>query len=84
MKRKPPTKVRVVRRKLGRQQADGLCTWDGKVHVDERLKGIVHLETLLHELLHHVFPFLEEDAIDAAAKTMATSMHDDHWRRVEQ
>jgi hypothetical protein len=84
MKPRPKRKVKVIRRKLGREKADGLCTFDGNVHVDERLHGIEHLETLLHELLHHEFPWLNEDAVDTAAKSMATTMYDDHWRRVEQ
>ena len=42
------------------------------------------METLLHELLHHEFPFISEEAVDAAAKSMAATMYDDHWRRVEQ
>ena len=83
-KKSPKRKVKVVRRKLGRERADGLCTWDGKVHVDERLRGIEHMETLLHELLHHEFPALSEEAVDSAAKSMAATMYDDHWRRVEQ
>lgn len=76
--------VQVIRRKLGREQADGLCTFDGKVHVDERLRGIHHMETLLHELLHHEFSWLSEESVDQAAKSIATSMYDDQWRRVEQ
>lgn len=82
--KKTKRRIKVIRRKLGREQADGLCTFDGKVHVDERLRGIRHMETLLHELLHHEFPWLSEEAVDSSAKSMATTMYDDHWRRVEQ
>jgi hypothetical protein len=80
--KKPP--VKIVRRKLGRERADGLCTWDGKVHVDERLKGIAHLETVLHELLHNEFPSLREKAVAVASRNIAAAMFDDDWRRVEQ
>lgn len=81
-KTKPP--VQIIRRKLGREGADGLCTWDGKVHVDERLRGIAHLETVLHELLHNEFPYLTEETITTASKNIAITMYDDNWRRVEQ
>lgn len=86
-KNRKPSKekrVRVVRRKLGRERADGICFFDGKVHVDERLRGIELLWTLIHELLHHEFPQLSEDAVDKAAKSMATTMYDDKWRRIEE
>jgi hypothetical protein len=84
MSKKAPRKIKVIRRKLGREKADGLCTFDGKVHVDERLRGIRHMETLLHELLHNEFPFLSEEAVTEASRNMATTMYNDHWRRVEK
>jgi hypothetical protein len=76
--------VRVIRRKLGREKADGICFFDGKVHVDERLRGIHLLETLIHELLHHEFPQLSEDAVEKSSKSMAVTMYDDKWRRIEE
>lgn len=76
--------VRVIRRKLGREKADGICFFDGKVHVDERLRGIHLLETLIHELLHHEFPQLSEDSVEKSSKSMATTMYDDKWRRIEE
>lgn len=82
--KKPEKRVRVIRRKLGRERADGICFFDGRVHVDERLKGIRLLWTLIHELLHHEFPQISEEAVDKAAKSMATTMYDDKWRRIEE
>ena len=77
-------KVRVIRRKLGREKADGICFFDGKVHVDERLSGIRLLETLIHELLHLEFPQISEDAVEEASKSIGTTIYDDKWRRIEE
>ena len=82
--KRPGKKVRVIRRKLGREKADGICFFDGKVHVDERLSGIRLLETLIHELLHLEFPQISEDAVEEASKSIGTTIYDDKWRRIEE
>jgi hypothetical protein len=82
--KRPEKRVRVIRRKLGREKADGICFFDGKVHVDERLRGIHLLETLIHELIHHEFPQLSEDAVERSSKSMAVTMYNDKWRRIEE
>ena len=63
MKSKKPTKI--VYRKLGREQADGLAYKDyNEIHIDKRLKGKNYLLTLIHELGHIHLPHLTEEAIE--------------------
>lgn len=73
--RRPPT-VRV--RPLGREQAHGLaytCPSDGDLHgsmeIDARLKGRALLETLIHELLHLIFPGMLEEDVRRAGRYLA-------------
>ena len=37
-------KIKIIYRKLGREQAHGLASSDGVIEIDERLKGKKHLE----------------------------------------
>jgi hypothetical protein len=74
--------IAIVRRKLGREKADGLTMGDGRVFIDVRQSGVDEMDTILHELLHDCFPHLSEEAVADAAGVMARSMWRDKWRRV--
>ena len=74
--------IAIIRQKLGRQKADGLTLGDGRVFIDPRQNGFDELDTVLHELLHHCYPDLSEEAVIEAAGMMARSMWKDKWRRV--
>ena len=56
-------KIKIVYKKLGREQAHGIAESDGIVYLDSRLKGKKHLEILLHECLHILNPEDSEEAI---------------------
>jgi hypothetical protein len=58
-------KIRIIYKKLGREQAYGIAHSDGEVWIEERLKGKPRklMEILLHECLHILNPKDEEDEI---------------------
>lgn len=74
--------ISIIRRKLGRERADGLTMGDGRIYVDPRQSGADELDTVLHELLHHVCPDMSEEAVAEKSAIMAKSMWKDKWRRV--
>lgn len=74
--------ISIIRRKLGREKADGLTMGDGRIYVDPRQSGADELDTVLHELLHHVCPDMSEEAVAEKSAIMAKSMWKDKWRRV--
>jgi hypothetical protein len=74
--------IAIIRRKLGREKADGMTLGDGRVYIDPRQSGVDELDTIIHELLHDVFPHLSEEAVAEAAGVISRSMWKDKWRRV--
>jgi hypothetical protein len=81
----PPRRtIAIVRKKLGREKADGMTMGDGKVYIDPRQSGADELDTVLHELMHHVCPDMSEEAVAEKSATMARSMWKDKWRRVPE
>jgi hypothetical protein len=81
----PPRKtIAIVRKKLGRQKADGMTLGDGKVYIDPRQSGADELDTVIHELMHHVSPDMSEEEVCKNSAVMARSMWKDNWRRVHE
>jgi hypothetical protein len=79
----PPRRtIAIVRKKLGREKADGMTLGDGRVYIDPRQSGVDEMDTIIHELLHDCFPHLSEEAVCGAAGTMSRSLWRDKWRRV--
>lgn len=76
--------IQIIRRKLGREKADGLTLGDGRIYVDPRQSGADELDTVLHELLHHVCPDMSEEDVAKKSAAMARSMWKDKWRRVHE
>jgi hypothetical protein len=74
--------IAIIRRKLGREKADGMTLGDGRVYIDPRQSGVDEMDTIVHELLHDVFPHLSEEAVAEAAGVISRSMWRDKWRRV--
>jgi hypothetical protein len=68
----PPRRtISIVRKKLGREKADGMTMGDGKVYIDPRQSGADELDTVLHELMHHVCPDMSEEAVAEKSATMS-------------
>jgi hypothetical protein len=82
-------KIRVVHRRLGREKAFGLCS-PGKregewlIEIDERLKGKAHLGTLIHEIIHAVFPNASETATLRVEKIFRDVLWRQGYRRIEE
>lgn len=75
--------IPVKYRKLGREKAWGFCHDDEGVELDSRLKGKKHLEILLHECLHFVFPELDEGEIVQKSILITNTLWGEHYRRVD-
>lgn len=75
--------IKVIYKKLGRQQAYGITWKDGRVYIDSRLKKKDQLETLVHEILHCVFPEYEEEEIDKRAKIISDTLWNEGFRKVD-
>jgi hypothetical protein len=79
------SKLKVVERKLGREEALGLC-WKktGLIEIDPQLESKAHLDTLIHEMLHLYFPEEEEWRIAKVATKMATVLWTHRYRRLQK
>lgn len=71
----------MVFRPLGRQRAHGMayvCPSNpedrGLIEIDERLKGRRLLEVAIHEMLHQIFPQMEEEDVRRAGRWIALSL----------
>ena len=45
-------KIKIIHKKLGREQAHGIAESDGTIYIDPRLKGRKKLEIYIHEVHH--------------------------------
>lgn len=76
-------KIKVIYKKLGREQAHGIAESDGIVYIDPRLKGKKHLEILLHECSHLLNPDDSEEAIIEKSVTLCKILWREGYRRVD-
>ena len=76
-------KLKITERKLGREKAYGQC-WKGDylIEMDERLRAKHYLSVLVHELLHHVFPWMSETMVTRAAPKIAKGIWQQQYRRL--
>jgi hypothetical protein len=79
-RRKPG--VKIIYRKLGREQARGqYIPATQTIEIDPRLRGIEHLEILLHESLHALQPHHDEETVARDALNLARILWADGYRR---
>lgn len=77
-------KIKVIERKLGREQAWGQsCYEDFSIELDERLKGKKRLEITLHEAAHLIHPKLAEERIIEISILLTDLLWSEGWRRVD-
>lgn len=82
MKKRNKYKVKVVRRKLGREKAYGQAfLGEGLIEVDERLKNEMELKVLVHELLHLAFPKASETQVLKAEKIVGNTLWELGYRK---
>jgi hypothetical protein len=76
-------KIKVIYRKLGREQAHGIAESDGVVYIDSRLKGRKKMEILIHELLHLQNPLDDEETIINKSVTLCKILWKEGYRQVD-
>ena len=73
--------IKVVHRKLGRERAWGIA--DDFIELDVRLKGKKHLEVLLHEALHVLFPAMSENEVIDKSIILTNTLWGESYRRID-
>jgi hypothetical protein len=76
-------RIKIIYRKLGKEQAYGISSSDGVIEIDERLKGKKHCEILIHEILHLLNPKDDEKTIIRKSVTLTKVLWNEGYRRVD-
>ena len=76
--------IKVKYQKLGKQKVWGLADSEGIIYLDSRLKGKKHLEILIHESLHLLYPDAEEDEIVNKSISLCNLIWKQRYRRIEE
>lgn len=76
-------KIKIIYRKLGKEQAYGISSSDGVIEIDERLKGKKHCEILIHEILHLLNPKDDEKTIIRKSVTLTKILWNEGYRRID-
>jgi hypothetical protein len=77
-------KIKIIYRKLGKEQAYGIASSDGIIEIDSRLKSKKHLEVLIHELLHLLNPKDTEEMVIKKSVTLTKILWQEGYRRIDQ
>jgi len=77
-------RIKIIYRKLGKEQAYGIASSDGIIEIDSRLKSKKHLEVLIHELLHLLNPKDTEDMVIKKSVTLTKILWQEGYRRIDQ
>lgn len=77
-------RIKIVYRKLGREQAYGVSSSDGVIEIDSRIRSKKHLEVLIHEVLHILQPEDTEEDIIKKSVTLTKILWKEGYRRVDQ
>jgi len=76
--------IKVKYQKLGKQKVWGLADSEGIIYLDSRLKGKKHLEILIHESLHLLYPEADEDEIVNKSISLCNLIWKQRYRRIEE
>jgi Zn-dependent peptidase ImmA (M78 family) len=83
--KRPPKPPKIVERKLGREKAAGQCHDDKPlIEIDPRQDPKERLDTLIHELLHHVAPEWTEEHVAKNANIISEALWKQKYRRIEE
>ena len=77
-------KIKIIYRKLGKEQAYGIASSDGIIEIDSRLKSKKHLEVLIHEVMHILQPEDSEEEIIEKSITLTKILWKENYRRIDQ
>ena len=75
--------IKIVEIKLGRQKAAGQY-WKNKIEIDPRQDSKDYLDTLIHEMLHHECPWLDEMAVRKIAPAISKVVWKQGYRRIKK
>ena len=76
--------IKVKYKKLGKEKVWGLADSQGIIYLDSRLKGKKHLEILIHETLHLLYPEDSEDEIVEKSIVLTNVIWKQRYRRLEE
>ena len=76
-------KIKIIYRKLGKEQAYGISSSDGVIEIDERLKGKKMMEILIHEVLHLLNPKDDEKTIIRKSVTLTKVLWNEGYRKID-
>jgi hypothetical protein len=76
-------KIKIIHKKLGREQAYGIAESDGIIYIDQRLKGKKHLEIVIHEVEHLLNPMDDEETIIEKSVTLCKVLWNLGYRRID-
>jgi hypothetical protein len=76
---------KIIEKKLGRHNADGLAYVDtGLTVIDPRLPPRKGLRIEIHESLHHAYPKMSESEVQRGARIICNDLWSRDYRRVKQ
>lgn len=76
--------IKVIYKKLGKEKIWGYADSDGTIYLDTRLKGKKHLEILIHETLHLMYPADEEEKIEEKSIILCNMIWSQRYRRIDE
>jgi len=76
-------RIKIIYKKLGREQAHGIAESDGIIYIDPRLKGKKHCEILIHETLHLLNPNDSELSIIKKSITLVNILWKEGYRKID-
>lgn len=79
-------KIKIIEKKLGREKAWGQA-WQDKpwsIEIDPRQKSRSYLNTLIHEMLHCLYPNDSETKIRKNADIMTKYIWEKSYRRIQK
>jgi hypothetical protein len=75
--------IKVRYKKLGKEKVWGLADSEGIIYLDSRLKGKKHLEILIHEALHLLYPEDSEEDVILKSIELCQLIWQQRYRRIE-
>jgi hypothetical protein len=76
-------RIKVIYKKLGREQAHGIAESDGIIYIDPRLRGRKELEILIHETYHLLEPEASEEQVIEKSVTLTKLLWRLGYRKVD-
>lgn len=76
-------KIKVIYKKLGREQAYGIAESDGTIYIDPRLRGRKELEILIHETYHLLQPEASEEEVIEKSVTLTKLLWRMGYRKID-